>query len=47
MPAENRESCRRADRAGLAKFELDGRAQPNHITIVEQGLVDHRLTIDE
>ncbi len=47
MPAENRQPRRGADRAGLAEFELDGRAQADHVAVVEHGLVDDRLTIDE
>ncbi len=47
MPAENRQPRRGADRAGLAEFELDGRAQADHIAVVEHGLVDDRLTVDE
>ena len=38
---------RGADRAGLAELQLDGRAQPDHVAVVEHGLVDDRLAVDE
>ncbi len=47
MPADDRQPRRGADRAGLAELELDGRAQPDHVAVVEHGLVDDRLAVDE
>ena len=37
----------RADGAGLAEFQLDGRAQANHIAVAKHGLVGHGFAIDE
>ena len=37
----------RADGAGLAEFQLHGRAQPNHIAVAKHGLVGHGFAIDE
>ena len=47
MPADDRQPRRGADRAGLAELQLDGRAQADHVAVVEHGLVDDRLAVDE
>ena len=46
VPADDRQPGRRADRAGLAELELDGRAEPDHVAVAERGRLD-RLAVDE
>ncbi len=47
VPADDGQSSRGADRAGLAELQLHGRAQADHVAVAEHGSIAHPLAVDE